>query len=117
MRRLAAFVLALAAGCGGGTAAARDSGIEGLVTIGPQCPVERIDQPCPDKPLAAEVTIVERGSGKVVASVRSDKDGRFAVRLDPGDYTLSPVVPRGGIGSGKPVDVTVQPHAFAHVTM
>ena len=80
-------------------APAGDSGIEGLVTIGPTCPVQRIDSPCPDRPYEAAVIVLD-GNRRKVAEVRSDADGRFRVLLPPGAYTLSPqspgILPRAG---------------------
>lgn len=71
------------------TAPAGESGIEGVVTIGPTCPVQRIDSPCPDRPYAAEIIVLD-GARKRVAGVASGADGRFRILLPPGVYTLSP---------------------------
>jgi len=118
MKRLALIALVVAAACGGGRTmnTFADSGIEGTVTIGPQCPVERADSPCPDRPLAAEIRFVERVSGRVVTTARSGSDGRFRVSLPPGAYTLEPVSPSSsGIPFGKPVEATVRAHAYTTV--
>jgi hypothetical protein len=69
-----------------------DSGIEGLVTIGPMCPVEIEGQPCPDQPYEATIVIEDAG-GDEVARVTSDADGRFRLTLEPGTYTLVPQSP------------------------
>jgi hypothetical protein len=61
--------------------------LEGLVLIGPTCPVQRIDSPCPDRPYEAEIAIVD-AHGDIAATVRSGTDGRFVVELPPGDYVL-----------------------------
>lgn len=73
---------------GGGQDDEPDSGIEGLVLIGPACPVEEAGSPCPDRPVAAEITIT-RIMGAVVKKVTSSEDGRFRVDLEPGRYFLS----------------------------
>jgi hypothetical protein len=57
-----------------------------VVLIGPQCPVVRQGEECPDKPYEARIDIHE-GSG-TIASVTSGTDGRFEVFLPPGNYTL-----------------------------
>ena len=62
------------------------SGIEGIATIGPTCPVERADSPCPDRPYEARIT-VWRGSA-LVAETRSGTDGRYRVALPPGTYRV-----------------------------
>jgi hypothetical protein len=104
--------------CGGGAASpATDSGIEGLVLIGPTCPVEQAGQDCDDEPYAGSVKIIEASSGKVVTTVRSDDDGKFRVPLAPGSYRLEPVAASGGIPYGKPIDVVVRPHMYAAVTV
>lgn len=119
--RPASVVAALAlagtlAACGGEAPA--DSGVEGMVLLGPQCPVVQEGVPCPDKPFAAEIRVVEAGSGDLVATVRSSADGRFRVRLAPGDYVLEPVSPgESGLPFGKPVDVTVRAHSFTQVSV
>jgi hypothetical protein len=120
MKRLAALALVLAAACGGAgvSTTTSTSGIEGLVTLGPTCPVERADSPCPDRPYAAGIRIVNSDTGKAVRTVHSGSDGRFRVALSPGDYTLEPVSQgEGGLPYGKPVDVTVRPNEYVHVTV
>ena len=69
------------------------SGIEGLVTIGPQCPVLEEGVPCPDRPYQAEITVLDESSGRVVATFTSGVDGRFRVDLAPGRYVLDPGEP------------------------
>ena len=105
-----------------GTPAA--SGIEGRVLLGPTCPVERPDSPCPPRPGARLAVQVYAGaeSGMYVANVITDDEGRFRVDLAPGDYTLD------GPCSGpmkcvvayprlETTTVTVKPGAYAEVTV
>jgi len=80
------------------------TGIEGLVTVGPTCPVERPESPCPDRPLAARITIW-RGDTQV-AEIRSGDDGRFLVLLRPGDYRIVGET-EGTFPRGTTVEVTV----------
>jgi hypothetical protein len=73
----------LLTGIGGGQDA--NSGIRGVVLVGPMCPVERVGSPCPDRPSAAVVRVTgPRGE----VTVRSGSDGRFQIALAPGRYTL-----------------------------
>ncbi|MDH3222416.1 MAG: hypothetical protein OEO23_01765 [Gemmatimonadota bacterium] len=65
-------------------------GIEGLVLIGPQCPVQTLEDPCPDLPYEAAIDIRNR-AGDVVVRARSGQDGMFRVGLRPGVYTLVPL--------------------------
>ncbi len=65
-------------------------GIDGLVLLGPQCPVQTVDDPCPDLPYQAWIDLRAAGSGAPVTRVRSDEEGRFRVGLRPGSYVLDP---------------------------
>lgn len=93
------------------------AGIEGLVTIGPVCPVERIDTPCPDKPYQATIVVKDERGGEA-ARVQSSTDGRFRVELAPGTYTLAPQSPNlGGIPSAREQQVEVRAGAFTTVSV
>lgn len=77
-----------------------DSGIEGQVLIGPMCPVMREDQPCPDQPYQAVITVLGE-SGREVTRVESDALGNFRVSLAPGAYTLRPEPGEGIARAGE----------------
>ena len=66
-----------------------DQGIEGMVLLGPQCPVESLENPCPDLPYRAWIKVLNRDGG-IVTRIRSGEDGRFRVGLRPGLYLLDP---------------------------
>ncbi|MGD8361991.1 MAG: carboxypeptidase-like regulatory domain-containing protein [Gemmatimonadota bacterium] len=66
-----------------------EQGIEGVVLLGPQCPVATVDDPCPDSPYQAWIR-VRRPDGRTVTRIRSGEDGRFRVGLRPGSYRLDP---------------------------
>jgi hypothetical protein len=116
--RVTSILLLFLVGCAGrGPSSSDDSGIRGTVLLGPTCPVETLESPCPDRPLADVEIRVLRGSD-VVATVRSDGEGRFAVALDPGRYEVQAVVEEGGPGmSAKPVDVVVTSGVFNDVNV
>lgn len=77
------------AGCGSNASLATGAtGVQGFVTIGPTCPVERINSPCPPRPIAATV-IASDPSGKEISRTQSGSDGHFKLALNPGSYTLS----------------------------
>ena len=82
--------------------ASGETGIAGIATIGPTCPVERIDSPCPDRPYEARITIWQGDT--MVAETRSGSDGRFIVRLSPGEYR---VVGESGATFPRGSEVTV----------
>ena len=57
------------------------------MSAGPTCPVERVDSPCPPRPLSAEIDARD-ASGHVAGSTRSGSDGQYRLSLPPGTYTL-----------------------------
>ena len=118
MKRLVCLLAAAVtlAACGRGSSAPSDSGVQGIVLIGPMCPVVVEGSPCPDRPFAA--TIVVKRDGDEVTTVESGKDGRFRVALEPGDYALEASGPNPGAPpTARPVSFTVKPHAFTQVTV
>jgi hypothetical protein len=82
------------------------------VTAGPTCPVERADQPCPDKPVQTTVRLL-RADGSVAASGPSDADGNFRLPVAPGRYRLVADWPSRA-GGCAPVDVTVDQGRYTH---
>ena len=67
------------------------SGIRGVISVGPTCPVERMppDPACADKPYQTPVADF-RASDPVhaVALLQSDAQGAFKVSLPPGEYLV-----------------------------
>ena len=111
MKRLAVLAILLIGCARTGTAAV--SGIEGMVLLGPQCPVVTAGSPCPDKPVAAEV-VATRLEDREVFNAQSGSDGRFRLALPPGEYEVQALVTAGAMFA-KPVNVTVPPGEFVHV--
>ncbi len=112
---VAAFAL-IAAQCDG-NGSPPSSGIDGLVTIGPTCPVERIDTPCPDKPYQATIVVNDEG-GNEVARGQSGEDGRFRIALAPGTYILAPRSSnQGGYPFAKEQQVEVRADAFTQLSI
>jgi hypothetical protein len=64
-----------------------DARVFGVVLAGPTCPVETPDEPCPPRPVDAEIS-AQDGEGAIVASTRTDADGDYTLSLEPGGYTL-----------------------------
>ncbi|MDQ6710197.1 MAG: carboxypeptidase-like regulatory domain-containing protein [Candidatus Dormibacteraeota bacterium] len=117
-RLLGAVALAgLLAACGASPAASPTpgTGIRGVVTVGPTCPVERVNSPCPPRPMQATIDVRD-ASGKQVATVVSGSDGHFQADLLPGTYTLKGVAP-GGAGLPRPILVTVTVVAGSYATV
>jgi hypothetical protein len=95
---------------------ALNSGLEGLVTVGPQCPVLREGESCPDLPFAA--TLELRQAGKLIVQFNSDASGKFRVAVRPGSYSLEPLSPAGrALPVAGPQAVTVLEGKFLNVTV
>jgi hypothetical protein len=117
MRRLPVLLLLAAmVACGNGSAGGSDSGIEGRVTIGPQCPVEQMGSPCPDAPYEALITVTREGDA--VEQMRSNTDGTFRIPLDPGTYSVvAGPVDGSSMPFGRQVEVVVKPGTLTHVDL
>ena len=93
---IAAGILVLA-GCGEESPATKtQSGVAGLVHVGPQCPVETAGNPCEDQPAAnVTVTVSEQipgdsyAAGEVVARATTNADGSYRIVVAPGDYVVT----------------------------
>src|SRR5688500_3334672 len=65
--------------------------LEGKVTIGPICPVEREGLPCPVPPeayAARKILILDSPSRRLIETVSIGSDGRYQVTLQPGLYIV-----------------------------
>lgn len=119
IRRIVLVCAALAvvvSGCGDTSSpdgGSPDAGVRGRALVDGGCPVLTLDEPCPSRPISAEIVATEVGSEDPVATVTSDADGHYELRLPPGTYVVS-----GKAGDGrpfpfaKPVEVTVRDGAF-----
>lgn len=94
---LIAFLTGCSVGISATVAPPPNTGIAGMVTLGPMCPVMRPDQPCPDQPYEATITIIESISGTQIAQAHSDGQGNFEIALMPGTYILHPETPPDNI--------------------
>jgi hypothetical protein len=90
-----------------------DSGLEGVVTVGPMCPVVQLNNPCPDQPYPATLTVLS-GSGKKITQFQTDQHGRFRIDLAAGDYVLHPESPNG-LPFAADLPFTVNEHKFTQL--
>lgn len=72
-----------------------DSGIQGLVFIGPVCPGPQPAEgasatQCADQPYQANLKILDQQEN-VVTTFQTDGEGRFQIALEPGDYEVVPL--------------------------
>jgi hypothetical protein len=92
-----------------------DQGIEILALLGPICPVESEEAPCPDEPYQAWIQVRSR-QGLIVTRIRTAEDGRARIGLGAGLYVVHPE-------SGDPFpvaseqEVTVVRDHFTEVTL
>lgn len=86
------------------------SGIQGLVVLGPTCPVESTpgaNDPVPClTPYSAQLVVLD-AENSVVARVTSAADGNFRIDLPPGDYIVTPATGTDSYPIANPVSVTV----------
>ncbi len=81
------FLIAAAFLLGACSMAEPGSGIRGTVLAGPACPgPARLDSPCPDRPTAMAIEIVQGGT--VVTTFTTSDAGTFSIALAPGAYTV-----------------------------
>jgi len=115
LRRLALLIaIASLVACGHGSAQP-GTGIRGVVMLGPQCPVENVNSPCPDRPFQGQVAAT--ASDGSTTTVATDADGRFTIDLTAGTYTVAAVTSGGGPPTAVPRTVTVRDGAYAQVTL
>jgi hypothetical protein len=87
----------------------RGTGIAGIATAGPVCPVEQVppDPGCAPRPVAGAVVVIRDSSGAEAARVTTAANGTFFVELRPGDYVVEPQPAEGLMGAAGPQSVTV----------
>jgi hypothetical protein len=114
-------VFMLFAACGypfGRAEESQDSGVTGTSVVDGGCPVIRIDEGCPDRPMAAHLTVTQGNSTVAVASAETGPDGNFWIPLAPGSYTMTPTNTSGSIlPSSRPILFDVHEREFTMVTV
>ncbi|GEM_PF-4383657 len=93
--------------------------LRGQVTIGPNCPVERVGVPCPPPPEAyasREFDIMTKDKGQTVTTFHADMSGNYIISLAPGTYIITPA--KTGIGyMSKDLPATITIKAGGVVTL
>ena len=112
-----AVLLAAGAGCSGGPVTPKGT-LQGQVTIGPICPVERPDQPClptPETYAARKVLVYGPDGTTLVETVPLNQTGYYRVQLDPGTYVVD--INHVGIDRSSDVPRTVTIHSGETITL
>lgn len=90
------------------------SGVQGIVSLGPTCPVMQNPptQNCADKPYPTAITVYRAGSSSPFIVGNSNASGAYTFSLPPGSYTLKA---SGGTTLPRcaPVNVTVTSNTYA----
>ena len=64
------------------------TGITGQTLIDGGCPVIRADSPCPNRPVATTLSLLDAATNAVRATITTDAQGHFTVTAAPGSYVL-----------------------------
>ncbi len=74
--------------------------LRGHIVAGPTCPVQRVDSPCPPRPVVGRAIYVkDQQTGNLLQTLTSDVNGYFGVDLKPGTYIVE--VAKVGIESDR----------------
>jgi len=108
MRRASSILLFFIVACHSPTApverATPRGRLAGVVTIGPNCPVEQVGYPCPTPPSAYTLRkiVVEKGQRtRLLFTVDIDTQGLYAIDLVPAKY----LVDLKGVGLDRSSDL------------
>lgn len=112
---LAAVILLLCGCTNESRQVTRHSGlVTGDVLTAPVCPVERVGQECPPRPLSGAAVVALRGDS-VRASARTDTSGTFSLTLPNGRYVIR-ATNVGGYASTASESVVVSDNPV-HITL
>lgn len=112
---LAAVILLLCGCTNESRQVTRHSGlVAGDVLTAPVCPVERVGQECPPRPVSGAAVVALRGDS-VRASARTDTSGAFSLTLPDGRYVIR-ATNVGGYASTASESVVVSDNPV-HITL
>ncbi len=98
-----------------------DSGVQGVVWLGPTCPVEIVgDRSCEPRPYPAKLLVRRAGSQTVYIRFQAEMNtGTFIVDLPPGDYVIEEDSESNSPPTrvNSPVPVRVVPDKYTNVRL
>jgi hypothetical protein len=85
------------------------TGVGGVVTAGPVCPVEKNppDPACAPRPVVGAVLVFRDPAGREVARATTAANGTYFAELQQGSYVVEPQPAEGFLGTSGPQSVTV----------
>jgi hypothetical protein len=92
--------------------------LSGLVTIGPNCPVQRDDTPCPTPPsayAARKILVMDERGTRTLFTVDIDAQGLYVIDLAPAKYRID--LKPNGIDRSSEVPTVVEIHANSVTTL
>ena len=111
---LSIITIYILSGCISKTEEEINSGIYGIVTIGPIKPVEREGE-INYKSYQAAI-VIKTGDGlKEIEQFTSNNDGTFKIYLKPGKYILEPLKSSEPFPIGTSVEAEVKPNQFTEI--
>jgi hypothetical protein len=82
------------------------------MTIGPVCPVERVDHPCSPTPAmfaAHPVTVYSENKATIIVVLTPDAQGHFSAVLGAGTYFVDTQHQAVGAVRGVPATIIIRP--------
>jgi hypothetical protein len=105
MSAAAAVGLLSACGTSAGGPRSASGAVTGVVYAAPSCPTERVNSPCPPRPVAGAEVVAFQSQHRRGAT-HTGNDGRFRLDLDFGHYTIR-ATNAGGYGSTTTTEVDI----------
>ncbi|MDO8624159.1 MAG: hypothetical protein Q7R54_02275 [bacterium] len=94
--------------------------LSGAMTIGPICPVERIDEPCEPSPeayAARKVYVYSEDRETLITTLTPDAEGKFSAALPEADYWVDVIHQQIGGTTGVPALIHIKAGATASISI
>jgi hypothetical protein len=116
------LVFILVSACGKAAQAVQNGYLEGIVSVGPLSPVERVPEPgqsatqiSPEVFTSRSILIFKQDGKTLVSTIHLKGDGTYQVELAPGQYFVT--LPNKGIEHSKDLPAKVQIRAGEHTRL